>query len=605
MANLIQIKRAITATAPGSLANGELAYSGNTTSDSLFIGNPNGGAVTRIGGEKFGHVFSATPGTLTANATVITNSDGFIDTIKVGNTTVNSVVNSTSVALSNSSAAIVITIPTAAAISNGQYYLNANGAYSLVDTSAATAGSNTQIFFNDSGFINASSGFVFNKASNNLTVANTITVGSATINSTIYTGESYTANDASYLNGNTASDLQTYADDKAANAYSNATSYADTAAGTAYSNATSYADTAAGTAYSNATSYADTAAGTAYSNATSYADTAAATAYSNATSYADTAAATAYSNATSYADTAAATAYSNATSYADTAAATAYSNAVSYADDKSANAYSNAMSDTLSRNGSYTGNNTFGGSNTIFSSNVVFQGDIGSNIVPTANVTYNVGDSLLRWQNLFVANVHSIDGYYDGSVSIAGNLTVSGNVVTTNVQSVIVSDPLIYLAGNNYSSDLVDIGFAGNYYDGSDNRHAGLFRDASDGEFKIFTNLTQELDDQLTVNTADPTFAIATLHTYLKSGGLTSNTTVVNITANSTVSVALTANTLSLTSPLPGTSGGTGLNSYTSQDILVANSTNGLDKLSLGTAGYVLQSNGTALIYSTLDGGTF
>ena len=64
MANLIQIKRAITATQPGSLANGELAYSGNTQSDSLFIGNPNGGAVTRIGGAKYGHVHSATLGTI-------------------------------------------------------------------------------------------------------------------------------------------------------------------------------------------------------------------------------------------------------------------------------------------------------------------------------------------------------------------------------------------------------------------------------------------------------------------------------------------------------------------------------------------------------------
>lgn len=45
--------------------------------------------------------------------------------------------------------------------------------------------------------------------------------------------------DANTVGGNTAADLRSYSDTKAANAYSNATSYADTIAGTAYSNAVS------------------------------------------------------------------------------------------------------------------------------------------------------------------------------------------------------------------------------------------------------------------------------------------------------------------------------------------------------------------------------
>ena len=64
------------------------------------------------------------------------------------------------------------------------------------------------------------------------------------------------ANSATYLGGNTASDIRNYAAELAANAYSNATSYADTIAGTAYTNATSYAATIAGTAYTNATAFA-------------------------------------------------------------------------------------------------------------------------------------------------------------------------------------------------------------------------------------------------------------------------------------------------------------------------------------------------------------
>jgi hypothetical protein len=37
----------------------------------------------------------------------------------------------------------------------------------------------------------------------------------------------------------------------------------------------------------------------------------------------------------------------------------------------------------------------------------------------------------------------------------------------------------------------------------------------------------------------------------------------------------------------------------------VGNTTNGYDTLALGTSGHVLQSNGTAIIYATLDGGSF
>jgi len=132
-----------------------------------------------------------------------------------------------------------------------------------------------------------------------------------------------------------------------------------------------------------------------------------------------------------------------------------------------------------------------------------------------------------------------------------------------------------------------------------------LFRDATDGEYKLFVGLTQELDTATTVNTADPTFTLATLNARLNSGGFVSNVTHVAITANSTVNVAIVANTLSLSTPLPGTSGGTGLSSFTNQDIIVANTSNGFAKLALGTDGYVLQSNGSALVYASLDGGTF
>jgi hypothetical protein len=536
MANLIQIKRAITTATPTSLANGELAYSGNTASDSLFIGNPNGGAVTRIGGEKFGHVHGSTVGQLTANAVLIANSGGFINTIKIGNTTVNAVTNSTSLALSNSSAAIVISIPSAAVISNGQFYLNANGSYSLVDTSVVTAGSNTQIFFNDSGFINASSGFTFNKTSNTLTVSNTFVAAianvSTSVNSAMFTvGTSFIANTTGIFQIGVA------------NISTSVYSPLFTAGSSDF--------------IANTTAIVSTG----------------------------------FANITGSVNSAILKVGSNF--IANTTGAF-HTGTVNAAVVSSTNA---SVSGLLN----VTGNTDVGDNS---SDSLTITARIDSNVVPIANVTHDLGTTALRWNGVYASNVVSVDGYFDGSVQIVGNLTVSGNVTTTNVQSVIISDPLIILAGNNTIADSVDIGFVGNYYDGSE-RHTGLFRDATDGLYKLFANTTQQLETTLTVNTADPTFALATLNARLNSGGFVSNATHVAITANSTVNVAIAANTLSLSTALLGNSGGTGLSSYTNQDILVANTTNGFNKLTLGSDGYVLQSNGSALVYATLDGGTF
>ena len=73
-----------------------------------------------------------------------------------------------------------------------------------------------------------------------------------TVNSTIFSG---TANNSSYLNGNSASDLITYTYDKAANAYSNAVTYVDTRIGVVNTAITSNA----AAAYTNATTYSSNA----------------------------------------------------------------------------------------------------------------------------------------------------------------------------------------------------------------------------------------------------------------------------------------------------------------------------------------------------------
>jgi len=246
--------------------------------------------------------------------------------------------------------------------------------------------------------------------------------------------------------------------------------------------------------------------------------------------------------------------------------------------------------------------NTVLGSNT--SDVVTINGRLSSSIIPSANITYSLGNTVSRFLTVFTQNVHSEYLYIDKDVTIGGNLVISGNLVSVNVSTLSVTDSLIQLASNNTVSDSLDIGFFGNYQTGGgDPEHTGLFRDASDDKFKLFKGL--QVAPTTTVDTANNTYQIATLQAYLDSGGLTTNSTAVALTANSTLAVTLTANSLTLTTALVGTSGGTGLASYTAEDVLVANSSNGFRKLAKGSEGHVLQILNGVVAYSSLDGGTF
>ena len=101
----------------------------------------------------------------------------------------------------------------------------------------------------------------------------------------------------------------------------------------------------------------------------------------------------------------------------------------------------------------------------------------------------------------------------NGNLTVDGDLTVSGATVQTDVATLTVEDPLIELARSN-AADIVDTGFYANYNDGT-LRFAGLFRDASDGVFKLFDALDAE--PTTTVDTADPQYD----HADLRVGGLT------------------------------------------------------------------------------------
>ena len=108
------------------------------------------------------------------------------------------------------------------------------------------------------------------------------------------------------------------------------------------------------------------------------------------------------------------------------------------------------------------------------------------------------------------------------NVTIAGNLTVSGDTITANTSTITVEDPLMILASGNSGSDAVDIGFYGLYdTSGSQDLYSGLFRDANDsGKWKLFKDL--QAAPTTTVNTGGTGYAVGTLVANLE-GAVTGN----------------------------------------------------------------------------------
>ena len=110
---------------------------------------------------------------------------------------------------------------------------------------------------------------------------------------------------------------------------------------------------------------------------------------------------------------------------------------------------------------------------------------------------------------------------------VQGNLTVLGSQTTINTSSIILNDPLIYLANNNYTSDLVDIGIIGHYNDGA-NAHTGIIRDPNRKEWIFFTGYTPEVESNNLINIAHPSFAYANVYANTFKGDVQANTITIS-----------------------------------------------------------------------------
>lgn len=205
---------------------------------------------------------------------------------------------------------------------------------------------------------------------------------------------------------------------------------------------------------------------------------------------------------------------------------------------------------------------------------LTFVGGAGVTSAVTDNVvTFAVDTTVVR------ANTGSLTQTIDGNITISGNLTVLGSETIVDVTTLEISDPLIYLAGNNYTSDAVDIGFIGHYNNGS-NVHAGFIRHAGDKDFYVFDSYTVEPESSNVIDITGNGFRVANLHANLISAW--SNVTSLHV-GSLDVAGATTLKSLSLTDDLSVSNGGTGAGSFTAGAILVGDGTNSLKTLANST----------------------
>jgi len=172
MANQIQIKRSTVTRTP--TANfGEQAYT--TNGSILWIGQDaaNTSNVIAIGGARF-------PGVLTANQSIVTDANSWVNALQTGLL----IIGTDGVATQNITSISYLANSTqlgASAAGSNNEIVPSWGIKTYVDGKVAAAagtpaGANTYVQFDDSGSFGGTAGLVFDKTSNTLTVANTISV---------------------------------------------------------------------------------------------------------------------------------------------------------------------------------------------------------------------------------------------------------------------------------------------------------------------------------------------------------------------------------------------------------------------------------------------
>lgn len=607
MSNLIQIKRSSSTTAPASLANGEFAYSFAASSNTLWIGDPRNvvpGTPLRIAGGKYAFLHQAglqtgtdEGGKLTANAVVITNANNFLDQFKT-NTIVIGPDGTT-----NAAATLVVS---GTANISGNTTIGGNLSIVGGTTIGGNVAFDTDTLFIDS--LNNRVGILTTTPDAPLQVN-----GAANVAGAVKLGSTLTVTGLTTLNG----DLNTTT--------ANATTGVNVGANVNLS--TTKINVGNSSVNTTITSTAINTQGTLdVLRAATLSNTIAVT--GNAT-FSNTIAVTGQATFTANVVVDTSTFYVDTTNHRVGVLTTTPDSGFQV--NGTANVVGNTTivgkltqvaNATFSNTITVTGNATF--SNTIsvtgaaeFLNTVTVAANVAVDtsvlFVDVVNNRVGINDASpakalsVTGDGTFSANVTANNLLINADATINGNLAVNGTLTTIDTVNLVVEDPLFKLAKNNNvansAGDVVDAGFYGMYANTTADMFTGLFRDASDGKYKLFTGLTAE--PTTTVDTSAPSFQYATLNAYLEMSGFNANTTQFNVTANSTYAVGIVANTLTLATQLAVPSGGTGRTSFTLNGVLYGNSTSGLLATAAGANGDVLQVVSNVPAFGTLDGGTF
>jgi len=143
------------------------------------------------------------------------------------------------------------------------------------------------------------------------------------------------------------------------------------------------------------------------------------------------------------------------------------------------------------------------------------------------NITQNnsITAAFLRANNSLDANnggTISGNTVITKDLTVGGNLSVLGNTFSVNAGSIVSNDSLFILGTGNYVSDVVDIGFAGHYNDGT-NAHTGFIRDFANKEWYLFKGYVPEITGNNNIVLDDPSFQVDTLNANLRSNNIILN----------------------------------------------------------------------------------
>jgi hypothetical protein len=574
--NIIQIKRSPTTATPSSLNPGELAFS-NVTGGSgvLFIGSTDGGSVVPIGGQRV-------PGTLTANQALVVNSTSGINRIIAANVDVLSFL---TVNGSVGSAGWILYSGGAGA---NAYWASAGSLG--INTNAQYIWSNTQTFQNTVTFsttINIAANAVINSTAyywvGNTTTSPTVSIANSGV---IQSGNSSVTAAPQVIVANTLGTTTINTNAISTTTFVTGSGGGSATGGISVNSSIALVGNSTANAYVNSTviGIVNSTANVTLTPASIFVGTASVNTTINSTSI--------YWNGTAIINSTGGALASNNSINLNGQPASYYTNATNIT--TGTLPYAQLGAAVVNTSGSFTlaGNTTLAGTNTVISSNLTVTG---------ATITGTTTDVNFR----------------NGTFS--GNLTISGTVTSINTQTLIVNDNIIELGDNNTTTDTIDTGWYSPAGNSTSIWYSGMARVAAKSAnnnawFWLFASNTNP-NTASTIDTSSNT-STATLQAYLApygtGGAFIANSSVVNITANSTVSATLTANTLTLTTALGAASGGTGVlgSTYAAGDLLYAatGAPAALSRLSVpGSAanGQVLQIINNLPAYGVIDAGTF